>query len=233
MITAKRELTAKFLGRLSGKRKVKGIILHDTAGSGTHGDTKYLADPSGDGRKVSVDFTVERDGKVYQLNPDLEHNYTYHAGRATSFKGLSNQDVTRYCIGIEIVQKAKMSLIPKWPVEQVKAVAILCAQLCETFKLDKSDITTHARIITDGSRSDPRDWPFAQFWALFNDYSSRRTTTSGVLLSEAVSHHVKNGDTLYGIARQYATTIEKLKALNGMESPSTNIYVGQTLLVKE
>lgn len=233
MIKAKRDLTAKFVGRLSQKRAIAGIILHDTAGSGTHNDTKYLANPSGDGRKVSVDFTVERDGTVYQLNPDLEHCFCFHAGRNTHFKTFHNADVNQVCIGIEIVQKANLSLVPMWPREQIEAVAHLCAELCETFRLNKADITTHQAIITDGSRSDPRKFPFTDFWAFFTEKAATSDTTSGAILAEKVYHHVAEGDTLFSLARKYATTVEKLKALNGMNKPSNNIFVGQTLLVKE
>lgn len=63
------ELIAKYVK--SGRLKIVGIVLHDTAGNGGHGDTKYLAHPT-DGRRVSVDFTVERDGGIWKLNPDLE-----------------------------------------------------------------------------------------------------------------------------------------------------------------
>lgn len=216
----KRDLTAKFLGR--GFREVAGIILHDTAGSGTHNDTRYLASP-GDGRKVSVDFTVERDGSIWQLNPDLKNNHTFHAGRATHFKNLRNQQVTRHCIGIEIVQKADLSLNPLYPDAQVIAVANLCAFLCREFGLQKTDITTHAKVITDGSRSDPRKFPFDDFWQYFDPISG---------LDSEVFHIVKSGDTLFALANFYNTRIETIKALNGMNDASNEITVDQRLRVK-
>lgn len=210
-----RELTARHLGR--GSRQVVGIILHDTAGSGTHNDTRYLANP-GDGRTVSVDFTVERDGSVYQLNPDLKNNWTYHAGRATSFKGLRNAAVTKGCIGIEICQKADLSLTPLYPTAQVEAVAGLCAFLCEEFGLKREDITTHAKVITDGSRSDPRKFPWDEFWSKFG--------------GEEVFHIVEAGDTLWSLANRYQTRVETIKALNGMNDASNVIEIAQKLRVK-
>lgn len=217
-----REYTAKWLG--TGKREVKGICLHDTAGSGLINDVKYLANPS-DGRKVSCDFCVTRDGGVYQLNPDLNNNWTYHAGRATSFRGLRNAGVTKGTIGIEIVQKADMSLSPLYPNEQVQAVAELCSKLCKDFDLKKEDITTHAKVITDGSRSDPRKFPWDLFWNYFN------STATGEL-SENVYHTVKSGDSLWRLSKTYSTSIETLKAFNGMDSASTAIKVGDKLRVK-
>lgn len=221
-------LHAKYLGK--GKRTVVGIVLHDTAGSGTHNDTKYLASP-GDGRKVSVDFTVERDGSVWQLNPDLKNNWTFHAGRATSFKGLKNAAVTKGCIGIEIVQKATLSLDPLYPFEQVNAVAELCAKLCVDFKLTKADVTTHKQIITDGSRSDPRKFPWEQFWNRFNEYivefGGKKTP------GKEITHIVSKGDTLWGLSVKYQVPVEEIKRLSGIVTASTLIEVGQKLIIKQ
>ena len=233
-----RMLTAKHLGG-PGFRQIQGIILHDTAGSGKHNDTLYLANP-GDGRTVSVDFTVERDGTVYQLNPDLKNKWCYHAGRNTYFKGQRNAAVNKAALGIEIVQKADMSLVPVWPEAQVMSVARLCVKLCSDFNLKKEDIATHAQVITDGSRSDPRKFPFNQFWKFFEmaalEYNSALKSSGSAepeVTGGKIYHEVRNGDTLYGIAVKYHTTIEKVKALNNMETPSTLITVGQKLLVKE
>lgn len=217
----KRDLTAKFIAK--GKRTVVGIVLHDTAGSGTHNDTRYLASP-GDGRKVSVDFTVERDGSIYQLNPDLRNNWTYHAGRSTHFKGLRNQAVTKGCIGIEIVQKANMSLSPIYPAAQVKAVADLCAFLCKEFGLSKADVTTHAKVITDGSRSDPRKFPFNEFWAFFDTFNGTP--------NDQIFHVVAPGDTLWALANKYQTRIETIKALNNVNEATNLIEAGSKLRVK-
>jgi N-acetyl-anhydromuramyl-L-alanine amidase AmpD len=151
------ELQAHYLAKRTGK--VQGIVLHDTAGSGTHNDTLYLAHP-GDERKVSVDFTVERDGSIWKLNPQLALYHTNHAGRCTEWNGLKNAQVNHGTVGIEIVQKADLSLQPTYPDAQVESTARLCAWLCSHFSLKPSAIVTHRQIITDGSRSDPRRFPF-------------------------------------------------------------------------
>lgn len=214
----------------SGKRVHLGIVLHDTAGSGTHNDTVYLAnDP--ERRGISVDFTVERDGSIWKLNPDLSRYWTFHAGRATRWteKKLAGPTVNAKTIGIEIVQKANLKLSPKWPDAQVQSVAELCFWLCEKFKLNKTDITTHKKIITDGSRSDPRDWPWELFWKYFNAAAKEASHTT---LKKGLSHTVVDGDTLYSLAIKYATTIETIKALNNISDRSDTILVGQVLKVK-
>jgi N-acetylmuramoyl-L-alanine amidase len=169
-------LPARFIKRK--RSAILGIVLHDTAGVGTHNDTLYLSNPQ-DGRKVSVDFTVERDGSIWKLNPDLRVYFCNHAGRATSWRGFKNKEVNKVTIGIEIVQKNILSLKPLYPQAQVDSVAHLCAWLTSSFALVAADITTHRQIITDGSRSDPRRFPFddadgfwARYWAQFGKAES-------------------------------------------------------------
>lgn len=230
------ESTGRFRGP-DGKAIVLGACLHDTAGTGTHNDTLYLANP-GDGRSVSVDFVVERNGTIYQLNPDLLKFYTFHAGRATKFRSASgrtyrNADVNRVLIGIELCQKAQMNLSPAWPIEQVQAAAELCLFLCQTFGFGKEQITTHAQIIQDNSRTDPRGFPFAVFWYEFNRAANpiAMDPTSDPIAGP-VRHTVVAGDTLYRISKQYSTPIETIKALSGINDPSNTIRIGQILTVR-
>lgn len=238
-------LSAHNLGqrlKIDGRPFIGGVCLHDTAGTGTHNDTRYLANP-GDGRKVSVDFTVERDGAIYQLNPDLLKYCTFHAGRATKWttggRVFRNRQVTQVLIGIELVQKANMSLSPVWSDKQVQSVAELCVYLCRKFDLKKEQITTHARVITDGSRSDPRNFPIGNFWNAFNaaaggsfgTVSGQASGSAG--LAEPVVHTVKAGETLWSIAKLYGTTIEFIKAVNNLNDPANIIRPGQNLIVKK
>lgn len=228
-----RELMARGMG-------VRGIVLHDTAGSGTHNDTLYLAHP-GDGRKVSVDFTAERDGSLWKLNPDLRAYATKHGGRNTSFKGLHNGQVTRATIGIEICQHVGLKLSPVYPQEQVRAVAHLCAWLCEEFKLNPGDITTHRNIVTDGSRSDPRQFPFEGengFWFHFwdvqgkgefylNSIGIRKTP---VLDHTERQHAVEPGESFYGIARKFNVKPDALATANDLTLKSV-LVPGQILQI--
>lgn len=208
--------------------KVDFIVLHDTAGNGTVNDAKYLAnDP--EKRGVSVDFCIVKDGTIYQLNHDLAKRVTFHAGRRTRFRGLSNGSVNHASIGIEIAQTVKLPTTgPIYPDVQVRAVAYVCRKLCKEFNLVKEDITTHKKIITDGSRSDPREFPWDSFWQYFNEGVTEDQPQLG-----HVTHTVVAGDTLYSLARTYSTTVEAIKALNNMDSPEMLIHVGQVLIVKE
>jgi N-acetyl-anhydromuramyl-L-alanine amidase AmpD len=224
----------------AGRTPVTGIVLHDTAGTGTHNDTLYLANPS-DGRKVCCDFTVERDGSIWKLNPDLDKFYTPHAGRKTKFKGLTNNAVTRATIGIEICQKVKMTLQPLYPQPQVKAVADLCAWLVGKYRLTTSDITTHRGVVTDGSRADPRQFPFDGpngFWQLYweaqgqGDIHEVATEMPKIPEPGKKTHTVVQGDTLSGIAKKTlgkASLWKKIADANGLSG--TTIVIGQVLTI--
>jgi len=234
------ELQAKYIR--DGRPSVVGIVLHDTAGSGTHSDTLYLANP-GDGRKVSVDFTVERNGSVWKLNPDLMKLHCLHAGRATRFKGLVNGAVTRATIGIEICQSADLSLSPVYTDAQVSSTALLCAWLVKRFKLTTSDITTHRQIITDGSRSDPRRFPFeggAGFWQYYwtSMGKGEQHAVSAIMAKtpdpdlQQRTHNVASRDTLASIAKKYygrASLWPVIQKANGLKS--SIIVSGQVLII--
>lgn len=223
------ELPAKHLRK--GRMKVVGCVLHDTAGNGGHGDTLYLANP-GDGRVVSVDFTVEKDGSIWKLNPDLKKYFTLHAGRATRFKDLRNGDVTRSTIGIEITQHYDIRKV-NYPPEQVKSVARLCAWLCQEFYLNPADVTTHRNIVTDGSRSDPRYFPFDDFWLYFNaakGQGNEYVASLGIKKTpdDKPNHVVKSGESFYAIARAHSITPEELAKVNRLTLSSV-LLPGQVL----
>lgn len=222
-------LKAKNLAKREGK--VEFIVLHDTAGSGGEGDAKYLAnDP--EKRGVSVDFCILKDGTVYQLNPDLKGHFTFHAGRATAFRGRIKGGVNSHSIGIEIAQKADIrALTTKYPTPQVRAVAEVCRYICKEFGLTKTDITTHSKIITDRSRTDPRDFPWELFWGYFNNVLGDSEVSNST--HPRISHTVVKGDTLYTLSKYYLTSVEKIKALNNMNTASNVIVPGQILIVKE
>jgi N-acetyl-anhydromuramyl-L-alanine amidase AmpD len=181
-------------------------------GAGTHRDTLYLVNPS-HGRIISADFSVERNGSIWKLNPDLSRYYCLHAGRATSFKGLTNAEVTRSTIGIEICQHRKLARKPVYTEVQVKSVAELCAWLTSEFQLTASDITTHQQIITDGSREDPRNFPFAGptgFWSLYRQALEKGEESAGFEATAKTTDSNATVDRLSSIAKKYYGKFKKL-----------------------
>lgn len=214
------------------KRTVQKIILHDTAGSGQLGDVNYLAnDP--EKRGISVDFAITRDGTIWQLTPNVKTCWTFHAGRNTRIGSAINGRVNQISVGIELVHKAKAHLqLPLWPTPQVQACADLCRWLCEEFNLTPDDITTHAKIVTDGSRSDPREFPFPQFWAMFSQTQVAELTDPVPVTAPLSTYTVVAGDNLWKLAQRWQTTVEALKSVNNMNTASNTIIPGQVLRMR-
>lgn len=172
----------------------KLIVLHDTSGSGTHSDTLYLVKQS-DGRRVSCDFVIERDGSIWKINPQVGLLSTWHAGRNTRWHSLRDGGVNRYSIGIEMCRAADRRFSPEWPREQVHRAAWLCAWLCGHFALGPESITTHRQLVWDGSRADPVRFPFegpGGFWSEFHELRG-----NGVVHGMALQEH-DNPDAITG-----------------------------------
>ncbi|WP_404591429.1 LysM peptidoglycan-binding domain-containing protein [Enterococcus sp. UD-01] len=60
--------------------------------------------------------------------------------------------------------------------------------------------------------------------------SSAGSSSSQSSSQSGKTHVVKSGNTLWGLAQQYGTSVQKLKQLNNLASDI--IYIGQTLKVK-
>lgn len=231
-----KKLTAKWTA--SGRGKIHGVMLHDTAGTGLHNDTVYISNPS-DGRKAGIDFTIERDGTIYELNHDLKTRYAFHASRATRVKlpgiTLAGNAVSKGFVGIELCHKLDpKKQLPIWPETQVRAAAALCLWLASEFGFGKEAVITHAKAVTDGSRSDPRDFPFDLFWTIWNQTAGTPAINPQAPgLGMPIFHVVAAGDTLWRLAVRYKTSIDSIRLLNGMEAREETIQIGQKLLVKK
>ena len=50
-------------------------------------------------------------------------------------------------------------------------------------------------------------------------------------IGKETTYVVKSGDTLYSIAKEFNTTVDELKRLNGLSN--NNLKIGQILIIKE
>ncbi|HHT52754.1 MAG: peptidoglycan DD-metalloendopeptidase family protein [Bacteroidales bacterium] len=71
---------------------------------------------------------------------------------------------------------------------------------------------------------------FLEVPIIYPEETQQSTTTSGT--KKPIYHTVKQGDTLYRIARQYNTTPEKLIQLNNLKGDGSNIQSGQKIRVE-
>jgi len=139
------------------KNAIRAVLLHHTAGEG-NGTAIFKTLQS---RKLSVHFTIDREGVVTQ-HADLA-SVAYHAGPANS-----------YTVGIEIASRGVAPSLPQAPREsyadrvhgverlflafykdQVTATRTLCRDLCDLlqlpFKFPTSEDGSVKRVLLTGS----------------------------------------------------------------------------------
>ena len=111
-------------------------------------------------------------------------------------------------------------------------------RLCGEFGLASADITTHAAVITDGSRIDPRKFDFDAFWRAFRaaigqgDAAAAAETMTkipGPATANETLYSVKPGDNLWKIATKFGVTVKAIRTRNSLGSDV--ILVGQSLKI--
>ena len=130
--------------------KASAIVLHATASS-TYDSARsaYLE------RGLSVHFTVDKQGRIYQNVP--EEHPAYHAG-ASQWK--DEEWANRFAFGIEMVNRnvamdeGNTSDFDEYPMPQVSAVLDLVLYLAKRHRIPWKRILTHA-LVSPGRKYDP------------------------------------------------------------------------------
>jgi len=132
-----------------------GILLH--SGEGTErSDLDALTNPHiGDPRigkaddpRVSANYYITKDGRIFQLVPD-DHR-AWHAG-VGHYDGLYDWNLA---LGVENEHKAGQG---RWPAIQVAANEWLCRGLIARYHIPQSRIAAH-RWTAPRRKADPTDW---------------------------------------------------------------------------
>jgi len=105
------------------------------------------------------------------------------------------------------------------------------------FKFKKGDYVKWAKGLSEAGYATDRRYP-AKLIALIEKYNLHKYDSEvlgkpfkKVIVSKAINHIVKKGDTLYSISKIYGLTVEELKNINELDS--NEISIGQILsLVK-
>ena len=118
------------LSRRTGKPK--HIVIHYT-GSMASALNNCIYFAGGD-RQASADYFIDRDGTIYQYNPDLDSYYSWHCGDGRGRYGITNSQ----SIGIEHVSDGR-----DFSPEQIKASSELVQWLQSKYGVPDGNVVRH------------------------------------------------------------------------------------------
>ncbi|RJS23142.1 N-acetylmuramoyl-L-alanine amidase [Corallococcus sp. H22C18031201] len=132
---------------------IDAIILHHTASNDGKADLSWLRNPQS---KVSANYMIDRDGKVYQLVSDEKR--AWHAG-VSELRGVPT-DMNARSIGIEIVNDGSGKTA--FTEAQYKSITQLVGYLKQEYKVPMENILGHKDVaVPKGRKDDPAsnfDW---------------------------------------------------------------------------
>ncbi|MFB9464538.1 LysM peptidoglycan-binding domain-containing protein [Streptomyces cinereospinus] len=134
-----------------------------------------------------------------------------------------NTDGNRYFYGFECENLGDGE--DPWPAAQLLAIERAAAALCRYHGWDQSSVIGHLE--WQPGKVDPRGFTMASMRARIAKRLGAQPPASGGSASGA-TYTVRQGDTLWSIARAHGTTVPALVDMNGLRDP-THIDVGQKL----
>lgn len=114
-------------------KSVDGMVIHHTGG---HGDAAHVANVLNN-RNASVQFVIDREGKVHQLMPD--NHEAWHAGKNNT-SGFDNKNT----IGVEIVGMDDNDILPA----QLQAARSLIRSMSDKYGFEADKVFGHGEIAT-------------------------------------------------------------------------------------
>ncbi len=117
-----------FSKKLRKNRDIKVIVIHYTGMQSKIESIKRLMNPK---HKVSAHYLIDRKGKILRMVDD--NKIAWHAGKS-KWKNYNN--LNKYSIGIELVNKGHEFGYEKFTILQVNNLIKLCQNLKKKYKKD-------------------------------------------------------------------------------------------------
>tara|TARA_B100001564_G_C20450159_1_gene583079 strand:+ start:24 stop:746 length:723 start_codon:yes stop_codon:yes gene_type:complete len=127
-----------FSKKLRKNRDIKVIVIHYTGMQSKIESIKRLMNPK---HKVSAHYLIDRKGKILRMVDD--NKIAWHAGKS-KWKNYNN--LNKYSIGIELVNKGHEFGYEKFTILQVNNLIKLCQNLKKKYKIKNSNIVGHSDI---------------------------------------------------------------------------------------
>ena len=119
-------------------KDIKLIVIHYTGMQSKIESIKRLMNPK---HKVSAHYLIDRKGKILRMVDD--NKIAWHAGKS-KWKNYNN--LNKYSIGIELVNKGHEFGYEKFTILQVNNLIKLCQNLKKKYKIKNSNIVGHSDI---------------------------------------------------------------------------------------
>ena len=132
------DLSRNFSKKKRLKKDVKFVIIHYTGMQSKIESIKRLKDENA---KVSCHYLLDRSGAVTQM---VKEDYiAWHAGKS---KWKNFNDLNKFSIGIELVNRGHNFGYENFPNKQIQSLIKLCKALKRKYKINKQNFLGHSDI---------------------------------------------------------------------------------------
>ena len=134
----KTSYSVNFSKKVRKNKDIKVIVIHYTGMQSRIESIKRLSNSK---HKVSCHYLIDRKGKILKM---VDNNkVAWHAGKS-KWKNYNN--LNKYSIGIELVNKGHEFGYEKFTIPQVNNLIKLCLNLKKKYKIKNSNIVGHSDI---------------------------------------------------------------------------------------
>ena len=130
--------SVNFSKKIRKNKDIKLIVIHYTGMQSKIESIKRLSSPK---HKVSCHYLIDRKGQILKMVDD--NKIAWHAGKSR-WKNYNN--INKYSIGIELVNKGHDFGYEKFTNLQVNSLIKLCLNLKKKYKIKNSNIVGHSDI---------------------------------------------------------------------------------------
>ena len=134
----KTSYSVNFSKKVRKNKDIKIIVVHYTGMQSKIESIKRLLNPK---YKVSCHYLIDRKGQILKMVDD--NKVAWHAGKS-KWKNYNN--LNKYSIGIELVNKGHEFVYEKFTISQVNNLIKLCQNLKKKYKIKNSNIVGHSDI---------------------------------------------------------------------------------------
>ena len=134
----KTSYSVNFSKKFRKNKDIKLIVIHYTGMQSRIESVRRLLSPK---HKVSCHYLIDRKGEILKMVDD--NKVAWHAGKS-KWKNYNN--LNKYSIGIELVNKGHEFGYEKFTILQVNSLIKLCQNLKKKYKIKNSNIVGHSDI---------------------------------------------------------------------------------------